>query len=232
MFNTRRVFYFYEIIFMLNIIYEDEYFIAINKDAGIEVDNNLIKLIKSIKEENNKIENLFLVHRIDKYTSGIVILAKNENIKKYFEDAFKNRNINKIYHAIVEGIVKNKKGTINLSIGKDKKNPNKRIILSVKSGGENAITNYEVLKRLKEHTLMKLNPITGRTHQIRVHLSSIGHPIIGDKIYSKNAKIYKMKSFALIAKEIHFIHPITKKNFDIIVEYNKEFLSRLKLLGI
>ena len=214
---------------MINIIYEDEYFIAINKDAGIEVDNNLIKLIK---EENNKIKNLFLVHRIDKYTSGIVILAKDENIKKYFEDAFKNRNINKIYHAIVEGIVKNKKGTINLSIGKDKKNPNKRIPLSVKSGGENAITNYEVLKILKEHTLMKLNPITGRTHQIRVHLSSIGHPIIGDKIYSKNAKIYKMKSFALIAKEIHFIHPITKKNFDIIVEYNKEFLSRLKLLEI
>ena len=215
---------------MINIFYEDKYFIAINKDAGIEVDDNLIKLIK--KEENINIENLYLVHRIDKYTSGIVILAKDENIKKYFEDAFKNRNINKIYHAIVEGIVKNNKGTINLSIGKDKKNPNKRIILSVKSGGENAITNYEVLKKLKEHTLMKLNPITGRTHQIRVHLSSIGHPIIGDKIYSKNAKIYKMKSFALIAKEIHFIHPITKKNFDIIVEYNKEFFSRLKLLEI
>lgn len=215
---------------MINIVYEDKYFIAINKDAGIEVDDNLIKLIK--KEENINIENLYLVHRIDKYTSGIVILAKDENIKKYFEDAFKNRNINKIYHAIVEGIVKNNKGTINLSIGKDKKNPNKRIILSVKSGGENAITNYEVLKKLKEHTLMKLNPITGRTHQIRVHLSSIGHPIIGDKIYSKNAKIYKMKSFALIAKEIHFIHPITKKNFDIIVEYNKEFFSRLKLLEI
>ena len=214
---------------MINIVYEDKYFIAINKDTGIEVDDNLIKLIK---EENLNIENLYLVHRIDKYTSGIVILAKDENIKKYFEDAFKNRNINKIYHAIVEGIVKNNKGTINLSIGKDKKNPNKRIILSVKSGGENAITNYEVLKKLKEHTLMKLNPITGRTHQIRVHLSSIGHPIIGDKIYSKNAKIYKMKSFALIAKEIHFIHPITKKNFDIIVEYNKEFFSRLKLLEI
>lgn len=78
---------------------------------------------------------------------------------------------------------------------------------------------------------MELNPITGRTHQIRVHLSYIGHPIIGDKIYSKNAKIYKMSCFALIAKEIHFIHPITKNKIDIIAEYNKEFLSRLKLLS-
>ena len=88
----------------------------------------------------------------------------------------------------------------------------------------------EELKRLKGHTLLELNPITGRTHQIRVHLSYIGHSIIGDKIYSKNAKIYKMKGFALISKEIHFIHPITKKNIDIIVNYNNEFLSRLKLL--
>ncbi len=211
----------------INIIYEDDYFMAINKGGGIEVDNNLIKLIK---ENYSNIQNLYLVHRIDKYTSGIVILAKDDNTKKYFDDAFKNRKINKIYHAIVEGLIKNNRGTIDISIGKDSKNPNKRIPISVKFGGENAITNYKVLKRLNKHTLLELNPITGRTHQIRVHLSHIGHPIIGDKIYSKNAKIYKMTCFALIAKEIHFIHPITKNKIDITVEYNKEFLSRLKLL--
>ena len=92
-----------------NIIYEDKYFIAIYKESGIEVDDNLIKLIK---KENQKIENLYLVHRIDKFTSGIVLLARDENTKKYFEDAFKNRNINKIYHAIVEGIIKNNIGII------------------------------------------------------------------------------------------------------------------------
>lgn len=211
----------------MKIIYEDDYFIAIDKEAGIEVDDNLINIIK---KEYSHIDNLYLVHRIDKFTSGIVILARDEETKKYFEDAFKNKTINKVYHAIVNGKVKKENGTIDISIGIDKKNPNRRIPLSIKEGGESAITHYKVLKRLNEHTLLELKPLTGRTHQIRVHLSYIGHPIIGDKIYSKNADIYKMKGFALIAKEIHFVHPFTKKDIDINIKYNKEFLIRLKLL--
>ena len=211
----------------MKIIYEDDYFIAIDKEAGIEVDNNLINVIK---KEYSYIDNLYLVHRIDKFTSGIVILARDEETKKYFEESFKDKNINKVYHAIVQGKVEKEKGTIDISIGIDKKNPNKRIPLSVKEGGESAITHYKVLKRLNEHTLLELKPLTGRTHQIRVHLSYIGHPIIGDKIYSKNADIYKMKGFALIAKEIHFVHPFTKKDVNIDIKYNKEFLIRLKLL--
>ncbi|KLI28756.1 RluA family pseudouridine synthase [Brachyspira hyodysenteriae] len=211
----------------MKIIYEDNYFIAIDKEAGIEVDDNLINIIK---KEYSHIDNLYLVHRIDKFTSGIVILARDEETKKYFEDAFKNKTINKVYHAIVNGKVKKENGTIDISIGIDKKNPNRRIPLSIKEGGESAITHYKVLKRLNEHTLLELKHLTGRTHQIRVHLSYIGHPIIGDKIYSKNADIYKMKGFALIAKEIHFVHPFTKKDIDINIKYNKEFLIRLKLL--
>ena len=211
----------------MKIIYEDDYFIAIDKEAGIEVDNNLIEIIK---KEYTYIDNLYLVHRIDKFTSGIVILARDEATKKYFEESFKDKTINKVYHAIVHGKVEKERGTIDISIGIDKKNPNRRIPLSVKEGGESAITHYKVLKRLNEHTLLELKPLTGRTHQIRVHLSYIGHPIIGDKIYSKNAGIYKMKGFALIAKEIHFVHPFTKKDVDIDIKYNKEFLIRLKLL--
>ena len=211
----------------LEIIYEDEYILAVNKSAEIEVDESLIK---KLKEQYNRINNLYLVHRIDKYTSGIVILAKDENTKIYFEKAFKERKINKIYHAITEGTIKKESGCIDISIGIDKKNPNKRIPLSIKDGGEPAVTYYKILKKLNEHTLVELKPVTGRTHQIRVHLSYIGHPIIGDKIYSKNAGIYKMKGFALIAKEINFVHPITKKNIKITVKYNKEFLIMLKLL--
>ncbi|OEJ15130.1 RNA pseudouridine synthase [Brachyspira hampsonii] len=211
----------------MKIIYEDDYFIAIDKEAGIEADSNLINIIK---KEYNHIDSLYLVHRIDKFTSGILILARDEKTKKYFEESFKNKTINKVYHAIVQGRVKKDNGTIDVSIGIDKKNPNKRIPLSVKDGGESAVTHYKVLKILNEHTLLELKPLTGRTHQIRVHLSYIGHPIIGDKIYSKNADIYKMKGFALIAKEVDFVHPITKKDIKIDIKYNKEFLIRLKLL--
>lgn len=211
----------------MEIIYEDDYFIAVNKEAGIETDNNFIKMIK---KEYNHINNLYLVHRIDKFTSGIIIIAKDEDTKEYFEKSFKNKTITKIYHAIVQGDVKKENGKIEMSIGIDKKNPNKRIPLSLKEGGEKAVTYYRVLKRLNEHTLLELKPITGRTHQIRVHLSYIGHSIIGDKIYSKNADIYNMKGFALIAKEIKFAHHITKKEININIKYNREFLIRLKLL--
>lgn len=224
----------------VKIIYEDEYILVVNKSAGIEVDslkeskNKNENIITMLENENNFLseDNIFLVHRIDKFTSGIVLIAKDIDTQKKLENMFREKTISKKYHAIVEGIVEKKHGTINLSIGINKKEPNKRIILPINKGGESAISHYKVLKFLNYHTLLELIPETGRTHQLRLHLASIKHPIIGDKIYSFNYKMYKMYGFALIAKSIHFTHPITLKEMSFAIDYNTEFLKMLKILSV
>ena len=215
------------------IIYEDDNIFVINKSSGIEVDTVLsfdkIKychiipfVCKSYPHLSR--DNFFLVHRLDKYTSGIVVVAKNKESQKFLENEFKKHFVEKTYHAILKGHVYDDKDIINKPIGKDKREPNKRKILSIQSGGQKAITEYKVLKRKNNHTLILLKPKTGRTHQLRVHCAYIGHPIIGDRIYSFNAKEYKMKGFALIAKSISFKHPKIKK----VVDYDKEFIQMLE----
>lgn len=214
------------------IIHEDEHLIVVNKDLGIEVeDNKNLNILTILKDKYTYLNNLFLVHRLDKFTSGLVVIARDQNTKNILEEMFKNGKIDKTYHAIIEGYTKNNKGSIEQPIGQDKKNPNKRIVMPINKGGKKAITHYRVIKKLKGHTLIELKPLTGRTHQLRVHSAAIGCPIIGDRIYSYNAKIYKMEGFALIAKSINFTHPITRKKIDITIDYNKEFLTRLKILS-
>lgn len=221
----------------LDIIYEDKYLLVINKPAGMSVHcspsemsgtlvNALLYKIKDFDFLGNK-SRAGIIHRLDKDTSGLMIVGKNSNIVLSIQQQFKNRTIKKIYHAVVIGLLKDNYAEINLPIGRHHLYRKK---MAVREDGKDALTHIKVLKRFKNHTLLEINIKTGRTHQIRVHLSYIGHSIIGDKIYSKNADIYNMRGFALIAKEIKFAHHITKKEININIKYDREFLIRLKLL--
>ncbi|HRY60521.1 MAG TPA: RluA family pseudouridine synthase [Patescibacteria group bacterium] len=215
----------------VKIIYEDPDIIVVNKEAGIEVDqprgeneNNIVNYLR--KYFNQK--NLFLVHRLDKFTSGLVVLAKNEKAQKNLEQQFRERKVKKVYHAIVLGIFDKKHGVVDASIGLDRKIKQKRTVMR---GGEKAITNYETLKRIGgEFTLIKLEPVTGRTHQLRVHMEYIGHPIVGDKLYYGRVEGLKTKGFALIAKRIEFHHPTTNRLEKFEIKYGEEFERLLEEL--
>ena len=215
----------------VKIIFEDDDLLVVNKEAGIEVDaprddheNNIVNYLKKYFD----LKNIFLVHRLDKFTSGLVLVAKNEKTQKNLEKQFRDKKIKKIYHAIVLGTFDKKKGRIDLSIGLDKKIKQKRWVMR---GGETAITDYEVLKRIGgEYSLVKLEPITGRTHQLRVHMAYLGHPIIGDKLYKGRVSGIKTNGFALIAKRIEFTHPTTNRLEKFEIGYGEEFEGILEKL--
>lgn len=208
----------------VKIVFEDNEILVVNKEAGVEVDvphddneNNIVNYLK--KYLNQK--NIFLVHRLDKFTSGLVIIAKNEKAQKNLEDQFRERKVKKIYHAVVKGLFDRKQGAIDLPIGLDRRIKQKRWVVK---GGEKAVTNFETLKRLgNDFTLVKLEPLTGRTHQLRVHMAYIGHPIVGDKLYNGRVEGLKTKGFALVAKRIEFKHPTTGRLEKFEIKYGEEF---------
>lgn len=209
---------------LVRIVFEDEDILVVNKEASIEVDqprgdseNNIVNYLR----KHYGLNDLFLVHRLDKFTSGLVVLTKNEKAQKNIEQQFREKKVKKVYHAIVVGIFDKKKGIIDAPIGLDKRIKQKRCVVR---GGEKAITHYETLKRLDDaFTLVKLEPITGRTHQLRVHMEYIGHPIVGDRLYFGRVTELKTKGFALIAKRIEFTHPTTGRLEKFEIKYGQEF---------
>lgn len=216
----------------LNIIYEDKYLIIINKPNNISVHcsasemngtlvNGLLYNIKDFDFTGNK-NRAGIIHRLDKDTSGLIIVGKNANIVSSIQEQFKKRTIKKIYHAILVGILKENFLEINLPIGRHSLYRKK---MTVREDGKEALTYIKVLRRFKNHTLAEINLKTGRTHQIRVHSSYKGFPIAGDKIYSKSFSKYK--GLMLLSKEIEFMHPITKEKMNFEIDYPEYFKNFL-----
>ena len=201
------------------IIYEDKDIIVVNKPKGMVVhpgngnpDGTLVNAIMAIcKDSLSGIGGEIrpgIVHRLDKDTSGIIIVAKNDKAHINLSEQIKDHKVKKTYIALVKGIVKENTATINMPIGRSEKD---RIKMAVTKKGKEAITHFKVLKRYPEEncTLLEVNIETGRTHQIRVHLAQIGHPCIGDEVYSSGKNKWGIKGQALHAKSLEFKHPIT-----------------------
>ena len=168
-----------------------------------------------------------IVHRLDKDTTGLLIIAKNDKAHTNLSEQIKNREVKKIYIALVRGIIPENEATINMPIGRSTKDRKK---MAVVKNGKEAVTHFKVLNRFKNYTLLEIKIDTGRTHQIRVHMSEIGYPIVGDMVYSNGKNEFGVEGQMLHAKSLDFKHPITGKQMHLeadIPKYFKDIIENL-----
>lgn len=223
----------------LEIIYEDKDIIVINKPKGMVVhpangnpDGTLVNAVMAIcKDSLSGIGGEIrpgIVHRLDKDTSGIIIVAKNDKAHINLSEQIKNHEVKKKYIALVRGSVKENEATIDMPIGRSTKDRKK---MAVTKNGKRAVTHIKVLERYEgKYTLLQVNIETGRTHQIRVHLSQIGYPIIGDAVYSNGKNEFGVEGQCLHAKSLEFRHPITGEKMSLEAEmpdYFKNIINEL-----
>lgn len=223
----------------ISIVYEDDDVAVINKPQGMVVHpapghysgtlvNGLMYQLKNLSSING-ILRPGIVHRLDKNTSGLMIVAKNDKSHNYFADCLKEHSIYRIYYALVEGNVKEDTGVINAPLGRNEHDRKKRAVTSKNS--KEAITNFWVLSRYKNYTLVKLKLETGRTHQIRVHMKYIGHPVVGDDVYGRETNKFGLSGQLLHSKTLGFVHPSTKEYMEFDSElpcYFTEVLNKLQ----
>ena len=219
----------------LDIVYEDEYLMVINKPSGLVVhpgsgnkDNTLVNGLMYYTKNLSDIgdsDRPGIVHRLDKDTSGLMLVAKENKTHEILAEEFKKHNIHREYIALVDGVIEVSRGTIDAPIKRSKENYQK---MTVASGGKKAITNFEVIKRYKNNTLIRLVLETGRTHQIRVHMAYIGYPIHNDPVYNK--KVSTSFGQFLHSEYLKFIHPITKKELEFRCSLPDEFKDYLNTL--
>ncbi len=220
----------------LDIIYEDKDIIVVNKPKGMVVhpangnpDGTLVNAIMAIcKDSLSGIGGEIrpgIVHRLDKDTSGIIIVAKNDKAHISLSEQIKDHEVKKTYIALVRGIVKENEATIHMPIGRSEKDRKK---MAVTKKGKEAITHFKVLERYDKYTLLQVNIETGRTHQIRVHLSQIGYPVVGDEVYSNGKNEWNIKGQCLHAKSLEFKHPTIGEKMYLEAELPEYFENMLE----
>lgn len=216
----------------LDIIYEDEYLAIINKPSGLvvhpAVGNPNHTLVNGLLYHFNLDSNSIrpgIVHRLDKDTSGLMIVAKDDSMLEKLSEMIKNKKVERCYIALVWGVLKHDRGKIDAPIGRDFDDRQKYTVTDI--NGKESVTNFSVIERFKNSTLIKLKLETGRTHQIRVHMNYIGHPIVNDPVYGKRKIIDSSFGQMLHSESIKFIHPVTKKELSFKVEPPKEFYDIL-----
>ncbi len=222
----------------LDVVYEDDDIMIINKVQGMVVhpanghySGTLVNALMYQADSLSSINGVIrpgIVHRIDKDTSGLICIAKNDNAHHFLAEQLKDHTMSREYIALVRGVIKENSGTIDMPIGRDKKDRQK---MGIDKEGKPATTHFQVIERFNDHTLVKCQLVSGRTHQIRVHMAAIGHPVEGDPLYAgrNHDKLYKNGQL-LTAYKLKLIHPTTKKEMVFEIElpnYFKEVLAKL-----
>ncbi|MEI3608221.1 RluA family pseudouridine synthase [Pseudogracilibacillus sp. SO10305] len=220
----------------LDIVYEDNALLVVNKPRGMLVHpthhvrtGTLVNAVKyhckTLSDVGGE-EREGIVHRLDQDTSGVIIIAKNNDVHAHLKEQFQARTVTRIYEAIVYGVVPHDQGVVRAPIGR---NPKNRLEMAVVEGGKESETKFRVLERFQQYTHVECELITGRTHQIRVHMKYMNHPIIGDEVYTKKKSPY-IKGQALFAKKVSFVHPVLKEQITVEVEQPSYFKSVIEKL--
>jgi 23S rRNA pseudouridine1911/1915/1917 synthase len=222
-----------------DILYLDSDIAVVNKPFGMAVHpskghedgtlvNGLLHKIGSSLSSIGGVERPGIVHRLDKDTAGLLVIALNDTAHHRLSEAFQDHKVKKIYHAVVKGRT-DPVGRMDDPIGRSSKDRKK---MTVRADGKPSITEYKVLSYLKDHSYVEINLLTGRTHQIRVHFTCIGHPVAGDPLYSRKANSYGLTGIALCAKKLAFDHPVSGKRMEFEIPLPEELEKLIKRLSI
>ena len=222
----------------LDIIYEDDDIIVVNKAKGMVVhpgngnpDGTLVNaVLEHCKGNLSGIGGEIrpgIVHRLDKDTSGLIVIAKNDKAHINLSKQIQERSVRKIYTALVRGVIPEDTATINMPIGRSRQDRKK---MAVRKDGKEAITHIKVIKRYSKYTLIRVKIDTGRTHQIRVHMAEIGYPVVGDEVYSNGKNEFGIHGQMLHSTSLDFVHPITGKQMHFEAPLPKYFIEVLNKL--